>query len=205
MFLVASVGGPILGGVFAEQLSWRLVFYINVPLGIVSFYLLARYLHVDQRRTEHKIDYAGAILLVGRDHVLRAHDELGWHPSRVGLAHDRRPRRSRRWCSAIAFMLRERTRRGAGDPRPDVPHRAARLASGINFTTGLAFWPALYFTAAFLQYVRGVDPGVAGVYVAPFMVGAVGGNLISGRRIGQTGRYRTWPIAGGVARDRSAR
>ena len=40
--------------------------------------------------------------------------------------------------------------------------RAAKLASGINFTTGLAFWPALYFTAAFLQYVRGVDPGVAG-------------------------------------------
>jgi MFS family permease len=47
--------------------------------------------------------------------------------------------------------------------------------------------------------VRGVDPGVAGVYVAPFMVGAVGGNLISGRRIGHTGRYRVWPIAGGVA------
>ena len=58
-------------------------------------------------------------------------------------------------------------------------HRPAQLASGINFTTGLAFWPALYFTAAFLQYVRGVDPGVAGLYVAPFMVGAVGGNLVS--------------------------
>jgi MFS family permease len=77
--------------------------------------------------------------------------------------------------------------------------RAARLAAGINFTTGLAFWPALYFTAAFLQYVRGVEPGVAGIYVAPFMAGAVGGNLISGRRIGQTGRYRAWPIAGGLA------
>jgi MFS family permease len=77
--------------------------------------------------------------------------------------------------------------------------RAARIAAGINFTTGLAFWPALYFTAAFLQYVRGVEPGVAGIYVAPFMAGAVGGNLISGRRIGQTGRYRAWPIAGGLA------
>ena len=53
--------------------------------------------------------------------------------------------------------------------------------------TGLAFWPALYFTAAFLQYVHGVEPGVAGLYVAPFMVGAVGGNLVSGRAIAQAG------------------
>jgi 4-hydroxybenzoate polyprenyltransferase len=75
----------------------------------------------------------------------------------------------------------------------------AKLAAGLNFATGLAFWPALYFTAAFLQYVHGVEPGVAGLYVAPFMVGAVGGNLVSGRAIAKRGTYRMWPIAGGVA------
>lgn len=99
----------------------------------------------------------------------------------------------------MAFVRRERHA-----PEPVLPGRmlrtrAARLAAAINFTSGIVFWPALYFTAAFLQYVRGVDPGLAGVYLAPFMAGAVGGNLVSGRRVAHTGRYRRWPILGGVA------
>jgi len=97
------------------------------------------------------------------------------------------------------FVLRERHA-----PEPVLPGRmfrtgTAKLAAGLNFATGLAFWPALYFTAAFLQYVHGVEPGIAGVYVAPFMIGAVGGNLVSGRAIAKRGTYRMWPILGGVA------
>jgi MFS family permease len=99
----------------------------------------------------------------------------------------------------VMFVFRERHA-----PEPVLPGRMfrtrpARLAAGLNFTTGLAFWPALYFTAAFLQYVHGVEPGVAGFYVAPFMVGAVGGNLVSGRAIARRGTYRMWPILGGIA------
>lgn len=198
VFLVSSVGGPILGGLFAEHLSWRLVFYINVPLGLVSLFIIIRYLHAPVKRTEHKVDYQGALLLVAAitSFVLMTSWGGTRHPwgstTIVGLG-------AATALLAVMFVFRERHA-----PEPVLPGRmfrtgTARLAAGINFTTGLAFWPALYFTAAFLQYVHGVDPGVAGVYVAPFMAGAVGGNLISGRAIARTGRYRIWPIVGGVA------
>lgn len=197
VFLVASVGGPILGGVFSERLSWRFVFYINLPLGLLSLLIMVRYLHPVERRTRHAIDYAGAALLVGAITCFVLLTSWGG---------DRRP-----WGSplivalgfgavtlGVLFVWRERRAAEPVIPGRMFRTRAARLAASINFTTGLAFWPALYFTAAFLQYVRGVDAGVAGIYVAPFMVGAVGGNLVSGRAVARTGRYRVWPITGGV-------
>jgi EmrB/QacA subfamily drug resistance transporter len=198
VFLVSSVGGPILGGVFAEHLSWRLVFYINVPLGLVSLLVIGRYLDAPVRRTEHRIDVQGALLLVGAITCFVLMSSWGGtrHPwgstTILGLV-------IATVVLGLLFVVRERHA-----PEPVLPGRmlatgTARLAAGINFTTGLVFWPALYFTAAFLQYVHGVEPGVAGVYVAPFMAGAVGGNLVSGRAIARTGRYRAWPIVGGIA------
>ena len=197
VFLVSAVGGPILGGFFSEHLSWRLVFYINVPFGLISIYIISRYLHAPVKRTEHKVDYQGALLLVAAITCFVLMTSWGgtrhpWGSSTiVGLG-------AATLLFAVMFVFRERHA-----PEPVLPGRmfrtgTAKLASGINFTTGLAFWPALYFTAAFLQYVHGVKPGVAGLYVAPFMVGAVGGNLVSGREIARRGTYRMWPILGGV-------
>lgn len=198
VFLVSSVGGPILGGFFAEHLSWRLAFYINVPLGLAAMLIVARYLHAPVKRTDHRVDYPGAVLLVaaitcfvlltdwgGTKYPWGSREILGLGATTVLLA--------------VMFVFRERRA-----PEPVLPGRMfrtgpAKLAAALNFSTGLAFWPALYFTAAFLQYVHGVDPGVAGLYVAPFMIGAVGGNLVSGRAIAKRGTYRMWPILGGVA------
>jgi len=145
----------------------------------------------------HSIDYLGALLLVGAITCFVLMTSWGgtrepWGSRTIvglGIAAA---------VLGVLFVWRERRA-----PEPVLPGRmfrtgTARLASGINFTTGLAFWPALYFTAAFLQYVHGVKPDIAGLYVAPFMAGAVGGNLVSGRAIARTGRYRVWPIVGAI-------
>ena|SRR5215212_1025138 len=64
MFAVASVAGPLLGGFFAEQLSWRWVFYINLPIGALALFAVSTSMPGSPRSTEHKIDYAGAVPLV---------------------------------------------------------------------------------------------------------------------------------------------
>ena len=197
VFIVSSVGGPILGGFFAQHLTWRLAFYINVPLGGTSLFIVLRYLDAPRRRTEHRIDYLGALLIVATitAFVLMTSwggTRLPWgSPGIVGLGVA---------TVVLGTLLVLNERRAA---EPILPGRlfhtqAGKLAAAINFMTGMAFWPSLYFAAAVVQYVHGVAPGTAGLYVAPFMIGAVGGNLVSGRAIARTGHYRAWPIAGGL-------
>ena len=110
VFLVSSVGGPILGGLFAEHLSWRLVFYINVPLGLrLDLHPQPVPARRPAKRTEHKIDYQGALLLVAAITCFVLMTSWGgtrhpWgSPTIVGSA-------SARWCSACCSCSRERQR-----------------------------------------------------------------------------------------------
>lgn len=64
MFGVASVIGPLLGGLFTQHLTWRWVFYVNVPLGIAAFLVLGAVLHLPRHRSKHRIDWLGAVFLV---------------------------------------------------------------------------------------------------------------------------------------------
>lgn len=197
VFIVSSVGGPILGGFFAQHLTWRLAFYINVPLGAVCLFIVLRYLDAPVRRTQHRIDYLGALLIVGSitAFVLMTSwggTRLSWgSPGIVALGAT---------TVVLGILLVVNERRAAEPVLPGrlFRTRAGKLAAAVNFMTGMAFWPALYFGAAVVQYVHGVAPGTAGLYVAPFMIGAVGGNLLSGRAIARTGHYRVWPITGGI-------
>ncbi len=197
VFIVSSVGGPILGGFFAQHLTWRLAFYINVPLGGICLFIVLRYLDAPVRRTAHRIDYLGALLIMAAitSFVLMTSwggTRLPWgSPGIVGLG-----------IATVVFgvLLVVNERRAAEPVLPGrlFHTRAGKLAAAVNFMTGMSFWPALYFAAAVVQYVHGVEPGTAGLYVAPFMIGAVGGNLVSGRAIARTGHYRRWPITGGL-------
>jgi EmrB/QacA subfamily drug resistance transporter len=195
VFGVASVIGPLLGGFFTEHLSWRWIFYINLPLGITAFLVLGSVLHLPRHRTEHRIDWVGAsLLVVGVTSLLMVTvwggNEFAWISWQIfGLI-------ALATVSLIVFVLQE-----LRHPEPIVPmelfrNRTFTVTSGIGFVTGFAMFGAIVYLSIYLQVVYGSSPTLAGLQLLPLMAGVLVASITSGRLITRTGRYRIYPIIG---------
>lgn len=195
VFAVSSVGGPLLGGFIVDNLDWRWIFFVNIPVGLAAMVATARFLRLPVRRREHKIDYAGAALLVSGVTALLlvtvwGGSEYEWRsPQIIGLG-----------AAAVIlltlFVLQER--RAA---EPILPLRLFRdrtftITSATGFIIGLAMFGSIVFLPLFLQAVIGVSPTHSGLLLVPLMAGVLSSSIISGRRISHHGRYKRYPLAG---------
>ena len=195
VMMVATIGGPLLGGFITDSFSWRWIFYINLPIGGVALAYLASTLHLPKRRIQHRVDYLGAaILAVATTAVVLVSTwggtEYAWRsPQILGLI-------AVALVAVATFLLVE-----ARAAEPILPlhifrNRNFALITGLSFLAGLAMFGAITFLPLYQQTVQGASPTISGLLLTPMMVGVMITSLIAGQLTTRTGRYRALPILG---------
>jgi EmrB/QacA subfamily drug resistance transporter len=195
VFGVASIVGPALAGFFVDALSWRWIFYVNVPLGVLTFLVVARVLRLPVRRREHRLDYLGAALLVASVTVLLlvlvwGGRQYAWHsPVLLGMA-------GAGLVLVAAFVACE-----ARAAEPILPLRLLRnrvfaVGNAVGFLVGVAMFGTIVYLPVYLQVVQGLSPTASGMMLLTLMGGYLGTMVGSGRLITRRGRYKVFPVTG---------
>ncbi|MFJ4696511.1 DHA2 family efflux MFS transporter permease subunit [Streptomyces sp. NPDC088766] len=195
VFGTTSVLGPLLGGLFTEHLSWRWVFYVNLPLGVVALGVIAAVLHIPRKATKHVIDYLGTFLIASVAASLVLVASLGgttwaWgSPQIVGLA-------VLGVVLAVAFVAVERRAAEPVLPLKLFRIRTFTLSAVISFIVGFAMFGAMTYLPTFLQVVQGVSPTLSGVHMLPMVAGLLLASTASGQIVSRTGRWKVFPVTG---------
>ncbi len=195
VFAVTTVIGPLIGGLLTQHASWRWVFYVNLPIGVIALVVTAVVLPGNLTRIHRIIDYWGAALLALGVTALVLLTSLGgtsypWNsPMTYALG-----------ASAVVLLLAWAiVERHA--PEPILPlrlfaNKVFSATSAIGFVVGFAMFGAITYLPVFLQIAKGADPTTSGMQLLPMMAGVLVTSIGSGFLISHWGRYKIFPVVG---------
>ncbi|MEX3898971.1 MDR family MFS transporter [Paraburkholderia sp. BR10954] len=195
IFGLATVIGPLLGGFLVEHLTWRWIFYINLPLGILSLIVIGAVFKPHVRHVKHTIDYMGAAFLAGALTCIILFTSQGgtilpwtspqlWFTLGMGLV------------AIWGFIHEERSAVEPIMPLGLFKQRTFLISSLVSFIIGVSLFGSVTFIPLYLQVVKASTPSQAGMQMLPMMGGLFILSMVTGRLISKIGKYRLFPIIG---------
>ncbi len=195
VFGVSTIVGPLLGGFFVDNLSWRWIFYVNLPIGALAFAVIGASFHTQGAHVRHRIDYLGAAVLAGGLSAVVLFTSLGG----TTYAWDSRPIILMMVAGGILLAVFPFVERRASEPILPLElfrNRVFAVTSAVGFIVGLALFGAITYLPLYLQVVKGQSPTSSGLTLTPLMGGLLVTSIVSGQMISRYGRYKPFPIAG---------
>ncbi|MFI9150743.1 MFS transporter [Streptomyces sp. NPDC053367] len=198
-FAVATVGGPLVGGVITDTdwLGWRWCLYVGVPFALIALVVLQKTLHLPESRRKVKVDWAGAFFITAAVSLLLVwvtfaddkYDWLSWQTyTMVGGA----------LLLTLVFLFVETRAAEPIIPLHLFRNRTIALASVASLFVGIAMFAGTVFFSQYFQLARDKSPTMSGVMTIPMIAGLFVSSTVSGQIITKTGKWKAWLVSGGV-------
>lgn len=196
VFGISAVAGPLLGGYFVDHLTWQWAFYINIPIGIIAFFIGVFALQLPTHKATKRIDWLGVVFLSAATTCLIMFTDFGGNAN-----HGWDALSTWMWGAGLAiavaiFVFVESRAEDPIIPLSLFRNKLFLITAGIGFTLGIAMFAALGFMPTFLQMASGTSAAESGLLMIPMMAGLMLTSIVSGLWVAKSGKYKVYPIIG---------